>query len=285
MKAKYDALHSSEELSELAAERKDMIERGVSDIANSNRIVLSALGAYGDASHMIETLEKGGFVANYINQRKIELIKQNGEFNLLLTTLSQYMQVIIETLVAELGMGQNGAPSNDGDGAVAANGDVVASDGSQADGSTDAELSEEEVLRREAQKQAAHGEQLAIYQSWLQRTFEVNSVLEKRLIFIEGLLRALKVDVTNLQVHQMEQQAADRRRAIAEQRYKKTIEDVKDYEDLEGQYRHHYDEEGNLVETVEGGQGGNKRGIMVSAILLGIVLIGIIVYIFLKGAR
>lgn len=263
LKAKYDALPAGENMTDAEMERNDMINRGVSDITNSNRVVMSALGAYGDAAGMIEVLEKGGFVENYIMGRKHELIKENNEFNLLLTTLSHYMQVIINTLAEEVKRGQ-------------------ASENGAGVSGHEAEEAPQDASTQRLEEQASYGEQLAIYQSWLQRTFEINSALEKRLIFIEGLLRVLKKDLTNLQVHQMEQQAADRRRAIAEQRYKKTLEDVKDYDDLEGQYRHHYDEEGNLVETVEGGEGGNKRGIMVSVILLGIVLIGIIIYIMLK---
>lgn len=250
LKSKYDALAKTTEENSAELERRDMIERSVGDIANSNRIVLSALGAYGDAAKMIMTIEQGGFAPNYILQRKFELVKQNTDFNILLTTLTNYMQVIINALEEELG-------------------------------ETKRQTLDDSVPNEEALA-ASHMEQLSIYQSWLQRTYEVNSMIEQRLIFIEALLRSLKGDLTNLQVHKMEQDVQARKQAIANQRYKKTLEDVRDYDDLEGQYRHQYDEEGNLIETVQGGKGGNKRGIAVAATLLGIVIIAIAIYIFVK---
>ncbi|WP_295790318.1 hypothetical protein [uncultured Veillonella sp.] len=250
LKSKYDALAKTTEENSAELERRDMIERSVGDIANSNRIVLSALGAYGDAAKMIMTIEQGGFAPNYILQRKFELVKQNTDFNILLTTLTNYMQVIINALEEELG-------------------------------ETKRQTLDDSVANEEALA-ASHMEQLSIYQSWLQRTYEVNSMIEQRLIFIEALLRSLKGDLTNLQVHKMEQYVQARKQAIANQRYKKTLEDVRDYDDLEGQYRHQYDEDGNLIETVQGGEGGNKRGIAVAATLLGIVIIAIAIYILVK---
>ncbi len=250
LKSKYDALAKATEETSNELEQRNMIERSVGDITNSNRIVLSALGAYGDAAKMIMTLEEGGFAQNYILQRKVELIKQNNDFNILLTTLTNYMQVIISALEEELGERKPSESANEDD--------------------------------AEGANEATHIEQLSIYQSWLQRTYEVNSMIEQRLIFIEALLRALKGDLTNLQVHKMEQDVQARKQAIANQRYKKTLEDVRDYDDLEGQYRHQYDEDGNLIETVQGGEGGNKRGITVAATLLGIVIIAIAIYLLVK---
>ncbi|WP_298704035.1 hypothetical protein [uncultured Veillonella sp.] len=257
LKAKLDECQAEVAHDANESERRQMIDRSVSDIAHSNSLVLTALNAYGDAANKIKVLEEGGFAQNYILQRKIDLVKQNTDFNILLTTLTNYMQIIINALESELAVTDS---------------DTVAVQPGGAEGEAQQTASEE----------AKHVEQLSIYQSWLQQTYKVNTIIERRFIFIEALLRALKVDLTNLQVHKMEQDVQERKQAIANQRYKKTLEDVRDYDDLEGQYRHQYDEDGNLIETVQGGEGGNKRGIMVAATLLGLVIIAMAIYILVK---
>ena len=123
--------------------------------------------------------------------------------------------------------------------------------------------------------------QMALYQSWLQHAFEVNKILEGRLVFISGLLESLKKDLTTLQVSKMEQDVQERARQVAARRYKAKVEDVTDYDDLEGQYRNRYDEDGNLIGVDEGGTGGNRRGWQVVIVMAAIVL-AVIAYFVLK---
>ena len=59
------------------------------------------------------------------------------------------------------------------------------------------------------------------------------------------------------------------------------MEDVTDYDDLEGQYRNRYDEDGNLIGVDEGGTGGNRRGWQVVIVMAAIVL-AVIAYFVLK---
>ena len=119
------------------------------------------------------------------------------------------------------------------------------------------------------------------YQSWLQRSFDVNKILEGRLVFISGLLESLKKDLTTLQVSQMELDVQERARQVAARRYKKQVEDVRDYDDLEGQYRNRYDEDGNLIGVDEGGEGGNRRGWQV-VIVFAVIVLAVIAYFVLK---
>ena len=75
------------------------------------------------------------------------------------------------------------------------------------------------------------------------------------------ILESLKKDLTTLQVSKMEQDVQERARQVAARRYKAKVEDVTDYDDLEGQYRNRYDEDGNLIGVDEGGTGGRQRGV------------------------
>ncbi|SUP44937.1 hypothetical protein [Veillonella criceti] len=226
-------------------ERVTFLDKTLGEISNTTRIVNSTLGAYGDASKMVQTLEKGGFAQDYIVHRKEELGLQNKELNTLLIEFSRYAQTLLDALNNETKTAQR-------------------------------------LQAEEAITDVNHSVLMALYQSWLERSFAVNKLLEARLVFISGLLESLRKDLTSLQVHKMEQDVQERARQVAARRYKAKVEDVTDYDDLEGQYRHRYDEEGNLIGIEEGGQGGNRRGWQV-VIVSAIIVAAIIAYFVLKG--
>jgi len=226
-------------------ERSAFLEKTLAEISNTTRIVNSTLGAYGDAAKMVQTLEKGGFSQDYIVHRKEELGLQNKEINTLLIEFSRYAQTLLDALNNETKTGQR-------------------------------------LQANETVNDVNHSVLMALYQSWLERSYAVNKLLEARLVFISGLLESLRKDLTSLQVHRMELDVQERARQVAARRYKAKVEDVTDYDDLEGQYRHRYDEEGNLIGIEEGGEGGNRRGWQV-VIISAIILIAIIAYFVLKG--
>ena len=55
-----------------------------------------------------------------------------------------------------------------------------------------------------------------------------------------------------------------------------------DYADLEGQYRHTYDEEGNHVGTEEGGDGGNRKSLTAILVVAALVMIVFAAYVYMK---
>lgn len=252
LKAQFSQLQAgSEALSEETnqvtqwQERREFLQKTLDEISNTTRIVNSTLGAYGDAAKMVQTLEKGGFTQEYIVHRKEELGTQNKELNTLLIEFSRYAQALLDALNNETKTAQR-------------------------------------LAAKETVTDVNHGVLMALYQSWLERSFAVNKLLEARLVFISGLLESLRKDLTTLQVHKMEQDVQERARQVAARRYKAKVEDVTDYDDLEGQYRHRYDENGNLIGVEEGGQGGNRRGWQV-VIISAIIVIAIITYFVMKG--
>ena len=143
--------------------------------------------------------KKGNFTPQYIMHRKEELGMQSGDLTKLLVEFSRYAQTFLDALANE-----------------SKTASLIKTEGTAGD--------------------ANHKVLKVAYQSWLQRSFDVNKILEGRLVFISGLLESLKKDLTTLQVSQMELDVQERARQVAARRYKKQVEDVRDYDDLEGQY-------------------------------------------------
>lgn len=225
-------------------ERNDFLQKTLGEVANTTRIVKSTLGAYADAAHSIQKLESGNFSEQYILHRKEELGLQSNDLTKLLVEFSRYAQTLLDSLINE---------------SKTAN--LVKTQGNVGD--------------------ANHKVLTALYQSWLQRSFDVNKILEGRLVFISGLLESLKKDLTTLQVSKMEMDVQERARQVAARRYKAKVEDVTDYDDLEGQYRNRYDDDGNLIGVDEGGAGGNRRGWQV-VIIMAVIVLAVIAYFVLK---
>ena len=225
-------------------ERNDFLQKTLEEVANTTRIVNSTLGAYADAAMSIQKLEKGNFTPQYIMHRKEELGMQSGDLTKLLVEFSRYAQTFLDALANE-----------------SKTASLIKTEGTAGD--------------------ANHKVLKVAYQSWLQRSFDVNKILEGRLVFISGLLESLKKDLTTLQVSQMELDVQERARQVAARRYKKQVEDVRDYDDLEGQYRNRYDEDGNLIGVDEGGEGGNRRGWQV-VIVFAVIVLAVIAYFVLK---
>ena len=179
------------------------------EVANTTRIVNSTLGAYADAAMSIQKLEKGNFTPQYIMHRKEELGMQSGDLTKLLVEFSRYAQTFLDALANE-----------------SKTASLIKTEGTAGD--------------------ANHKVLKVAYQSWLQRSFDVNQNSGRASRIHQRPLESLKKDLTTLQVSQMELDVQERARQVAARRYKKQVEDVRDYDDLEGQYRNRYDEDGKF---------------------------------------
>lgn len=125
-------------------------------------------------------------------------------------------------------------------------------------------------------------ERVDVEHSLLTASVETNRLLIEVLQYIVPIADGLRDDMMKLKVNSIEDEIANRKAARQAELNAKMVEDVRDYDDLEGQYRHTYDEEGNLLETIEGGEGGNRRGLQV---IIGIIIVVIIIfaaYVYMK---
>ena len=95
-------------------------------------------------------------------------------------------------------------------------------------------------------------------------------------------LEGLREDVMKVQVHSVANDVEERRQRLQELRQQAKVEDVTDYADLEGQYRHTYDEEGNHVGTEEGGDGGNRKSLTALLVVTVLVMIIFAAYVYMK---
>ncbi|MBD8975205.1 hypothetical protein [Veillonella magna] len=220
---------------EYIKERLLTIGYSVEAITSYCELLCSSLQTYKEASSMLSLLRDSQ--PTYAEHQLNSLLEQNREFNSLLTDLNYYVVLVVNALVNE-----NRSLEN------------------LVHGSMDGTADHEQVNNE--------------YKDFIRRGLELNKSLDKRIMYIDGLLRDIRKQMAASQVSRLEAQVAERRRKINEQRYQAKVEDVRDYEDLEGQYRHKYDEEGNLIGTEEGGSGGNRQGI--KAIIIAVALVAIV---------
>ncbi len=225
-------------------EVKDAVSYIESDIETLSTMTASVLTAYKDMAGMIDSLRQGEFKEAYIRHRESELIKQNQGFNVLFGYFNTYIMKAISFLEKV----QNWL-----------------------DVSTKEQVSEEE--RQDILDQYTH---------LLGLRKNINKELEARMLFMNSVIKFLREDVAKLELSRLEQDILDRKRKLQASKYTETVEDVKDYTDLEGQYRHRFDEKGNLVETETGGEGGDKGGLKAIFIVTFLVLIVLVALFYYK---
>ena len=220
-----------------------ILHYAVSDIRNLSSLVMSTMNTYKDVASMVDALEAGGFSAPYVEHCRQEIVGQSSFFNSVISELHYYMSLTVDVVIRDVKALQQGDVND---------------------------------ATKEAMTQALR----VTYQNLLGRSQHMSKVLDERIDYVTEKTNALRRDIAKLQVAQMEDSVRVRRQAVAEKKQQQIIEDIKDYEDLEGQYRHHYDEEGNLVGTDEGGKATNRQGIRIMVIALALVAIALIVHHF-----
>ena len=111
---------------------------------------------------------------------------------------------------------------------------------------------------------------LFLHQTALSTCVDINKLLVERLQLMVPRLEGLREDVMKVQVHSVTNDVEERRKRL------------QDYVDLEGQYRHAYDEEGNHIGTQEGGDGGNRKSLTAILVVTAIVIAIFAAYVYMK---
>lgn len=245
----YEALFvelEKKEQSESLEERRHMVSDSIGEYTNVTDTVCTVLDIYIDMANMIQQMETSGGNPAYLLHRKQELLEQNVELNKIFDRLDYYISTVVEMLSKETEFAKS----------------VVA-------GGTSA--SEEDIVHM-----------LLLHQTALSSCVEINKALVERLQLMVPRLEGLREDVMKVQVHSVASDVEERRKRLQELRQQAKIEDVMDYTDLEGQYRHAYDEEGNHIGTQEGGDGGNRKSLTAILVVTAIVIAIFAAYVYMK---
>ncbi len=227
-------------------ERRHMVLDGVGEYANVTNTICTVLDAYVDMANMIQQMETSGGNPAYLFHRKQELLEQNVELNKIFDRVDYYISTVVDMLAKETELAKS----------------VVA-------GATG--VSEEETVQI-----------LFLHQTVLSSCVEINKALVERLQLMVPRLEGLREDVMKVQVHSVANDVEERRKRLQEMRQQAKVEDVTDYMDLEGQYRHAYDEEGNHIGTEEGGDGGNRKSLTAILVVTAIVIAIFAAYVYMK---
>ena len=227
-------------------ERRHMVLDGIGEYANVTNTICTVLDAYVDMANMIQQMETSGGNPAYLFHRKQELLEQNVELNKIFDRVDYYISTVVDMLAKETELAKS----------------VVA-------GATG--VSEEETVQI-----------LFLHQTALSSCVEINKALVERLQLMVPRLEGLREDVMKVQVHSVANDVEERRKRLQEMRQQAKVEDVTDYMDLEGQYRHAYDEEGNHIGTEEGGDGGNRKSLTAILVVTAIVIAIFAAYVYMK---
>lgn len=230
------------------AEKQDdfevILNYALSDIRNLSNLVMSTMNTYKEVASMVDALEAGGFSTPYVEHCRQELVGQSSFFNSVISELHYYMSLTVDVLIRDVKLLQ-------------------------------------QTSTPQAKRDAITQTLRVTYQNLLARSQHISKVLDERIDYVTDKTNTLRRDIAKLQVAQMEDSVRARRQAVDEKKQQKIIEDVKDYEGLEGQYRHRYDEQGNLLGTEEGGKATNRQGIRIMIIALALVVIALVVHHFI----
>lgn len=117
------------------------------------------------------------------------------------------------------------------------------------------------------------------YKGLMEKRIEINKSIRERTQFVSYMIERLRKDLAILQVRDIGDDVAERKAMLQQYKTESMIEDVHDYDDLEGQYRHQYDEEGNVIENAELSEEDFQeyQAGRVGYWLVGLVLVGVIV--------
>lgn len=231
---------------ESLGERRHMVSDSIGEYTNVTDTVCTVLDTYIDMANMIQQMETSGGNPVYLLHRKQELLEQNVELNKIFDRLDYYISTVVDMLAKETELAKavvEGAPG----------------------------VSEEETVQI-----------LFLHQTALSSCVEINKALVERLQLMVPRLEGLREDVMKVQVHSVASDVEERRKRLQELRQQAKVEDVTDYADLEGQYRHNYDEEGNHIGTEEGGDGGNRKSLTAILVVTAIVIAIFAAYVYLK---
>lgn len=227
-------------------ERRHMVLDGIREYENVTNTICTVLDTYVDMANMIQQMETSGGNPAYLFHRKQELLEQNVELNKIFDRVDYYISTVVDMLVKETELAKAvvaGAPG----------------------------VSEEETVQI-----------LFLHQTALSSCVEINKALVERLQLMVPRLEGLREDVMKVQVHSVADDVEARRKRLQELRQQAKVEDVTDYADLEGQYRHNYDEEGNHIGTEEGGDGGNRKSLTAILVVTAIVIAIFAAYVYMK---
>ncbi len=234
-------------LSQAVQERHQLITEGVHEYEQVTETICTVLDTYIDMANMVKQIETSGGNPAYVWHRKQELLDQNVELNKIFDHVDYYISTVVDMIQKHTDHVRG----------------VLA-------GTVSAEEEEETV------------QILFLHQTALSRCVDINKLLVERLQLMVPRLEGLREDVMKVQVNSVVNDVEERRKRLHEMRQQATVEDVTDYADLEGQYRHNYDEEGNHIGTEEGGDGGNRKSLTAILVVTAIVIAIFAAYVYMK---
>lgn len=239
-----EKLSKAEDISHpLQTERLETIEYIGSDADTLCTMVASVLTGYRDMAAMIDKLGDGGFQPAYVEHRRRELTGQSAGLNRLFAEVNRYIFAVYECFGKE-------------------------------------EQALAMTCEQNRENEALHQELLGRYNGLLKARRGLNNLIEERMLVMQDILKSLREDMAKVHLNKLEQDVARRREEVQARQQQTMLEDVRDYEDLEGQYRHQYDEEGRHIGTEGGGDGSNRNGLLAiaavavaAAVIIGVFLL------------
>ena len=246
----YEALLAEVEQKGLLAameERRGLLHDAMKEYGNVTDTICSLIDTYIDMGNMIQQIEDRNGNPAYVWHSKQDLLAQNVELNRIFDYVDYYISAIVDMLLHEKEYANR--------------------------------VLEEQI---EASSEEDMTQVLLFHQMILTKCVEINKMLIERLQMMVPHIDRIREDMMKLQVHHATNEVEERRRRLQELRNQEQVEDVMDYADLEGQYRHTYDEEGNHVGTEEGGDGGNRKSLTAILVVAALVMIVFAAYVYMK---
>lgn len=244
-----DLLVEVEQKGLLAAmeERRGLLHDAMKEYANVTDTICSLIDTYIDMGNMIQQIEDRNGNPAYVWHSKQDLLAQNVELNRIFDYVDYYISAIVDMLLHEKEYANR--------------------------------VLEEQI---EASSEEDMTQVLLFHQMILTKCVEINKMLIERLQMMVPHIDRIREDMMKLQVHHATNEVEERRKRLQELRNQEQVEDVMDYADLEGQYRHTYDEEGNHVGTEEGGDGGNRKSLTAILVVAALMIIIFAAYVYMK---
>lgn len=228
-------------------ERRGLLHDAMKEYGNVTDTICSLIDTYIDMGNMIQQIEDRNGNPAYVWHSKQDLLAQNVELNRIFDYVDYYISAIVDMLLHEKEYANR--------------------------------VLEEQI---EASSEEDMTQVLLFHQMILTKCVEINKMLIERLQMMLPHIDRIREDMMKLQVHHATNEVEERRKRLQELRNQEQVEDVMDYADLEGQYRHTYDEEGNHVGTEEGGDGGNRKSLTAILVVAALVMIVFAAYVYMK---
>lgn len=228
-------------------ERSGLLHDAMKEYGNVTDTICSLIDTYIDMGNMIQQIEDRNGNPAYVWHSKQDLLAQNVELNRIFDYVDYYISAIVDMLLHEKEYANR--------------------------------VLEEQI---EASSEEDMTQVLLFHQMILTKCVEINKMLIERLQMMVPHIDRIREDMMKLQVHHATNEVEERRKRLQELRNQEQVEDVMDYADLEGQYRHTYDEEGNHVGTEEGGDGGNRKSLTAILVVAALVMIVFAAYVYMK---